>query len=44
MGTARLNIEIADIIRASHSIRKEKWLILKKFLRTRTVHGLHKRF
>lgn len=33
MGTARQNIEVADIIRASHSIRGQKWLTLSKLLR-----------
>lgn len=44
MGIVRLNIEIVDIIRVSYSIRKEKWLFLKKFLRIRIVYGLYKRF
>lgn len=36
MGTARQNTEIVDIIRANHSRRGEKWIILFKFLRILT--------
>lgn len=36
MGTARQNTEIVDIIRANHSIRGEKRIILFLFLRILT--------